>query len=455
MLKMSTNIIRHITLSLLFLLPAAQNVFADENTANFIAVSDMHFDPFQNCGESTPCKLIETLNSVPASRWDEVLSQDISRQPPSGHDSNYQFLKFALSGIKKQAEASHARFAIITGDFLGHHYKDFYFKYASDKTQQGYQAFVQKTFTFLTAEIGRALPDINVYSVMGNNDSYSGDYNLTDLPKFAEDLSDIWSTLILNKNDRSTFKSQFKHAGYYAVQIPGENDLILIGLNTTVFSKSAEGGKYQDIANEQLQFLHDTLASAQKQHQKVIIISHIPDMIDVYGSLKNKPYKVEKYWRPESSVRFQQEIYNYSNVIAGMIAGHLHLDWFHVVNNIPVGSTISISTLFNNSGFKIFNYSTMTYQLLNYQTYYQSPNTNNEWRLEYDFNQTYQPDCRSCKLIDGMNSLERTSELVNSYINYYQISAESPITADNWPYYWCGIHHNSIDDYKSCLTILD
>jgi len=452
---MHTKIIRDIALVFLLVFLTAQTVFAEDNTASFLAVSDIHFDPFQFCGDSSPCKLIETLNSVPASRWNEILSQDIDHSPSSGHDSSYQFLEFALTGLQKQADASHVRFAIITGDFLGHHYKDLYFKYASDQTLEGYQTFVQKTFNFLTGEIARTLPNVDVYSVMGNNDSYSGDYNLTDLPKFSEDLASTWSTLIRNKQNKTSFQTQFKHAGYYAVKVPGAKNLLLVGLNSTVFSKSAEGGNYADMAQEQLQFLHDTLAAAQKRHQKVLIIAHIPDIVDAASSIKSDPYQTQKYWRPQYSERFQQELYNYSSVIVGIIAGHLHLDWFHVVNNIPVASITSLSTLFNNSGFKIFTYSLLTDQLINYETYYQSPSTSNQWRLEYDFNQTYQPGCSSCKLVDGMNSLARTGDLVNSYIKYYQISAESPITPANWPYYWCSIHHNSVSDYEACLTTSD
>lgn len=429
----------------------AQGVFAGETPENFLAVSDIHFDPFQHCGDASPCKLIDTLNSVPASRWHEILSQDAHESPSSGHDSDFQFLEFALSGMKIQAQASHVRFAIITGDFQGHHYKDLYFQYASDKTLQGYQSFVQKTFKFLASEIANALPGINVYCVMGNNDSYNGDYNMTDLAKFSEDLADTWSDLIQDKDGRASFKSQFSRAGYYAVNVPGASDLLLVGLNTTVFSKSAEGGNYEDVASDQLKFLHDTLAAAQKRRQKVLIISHIPDIVDVGASLKNNPYKTERYWRSEYSERFQQELYDHSSVITGMISGHLHIDWFHVVNNIPVASTISISSLFTNSGFKVFSYSPSTYQLLDYQTYFQTPSSNREWQLEYDFNQTYQPDCASCKLLGGMNSLTRAGDLANSYINFYQISAPSPITVDNWQYYWCGIHHNSVSEYESCV----
>ncbi len=60
-------------LPLCFLSPTA---FADNETVNFLAISDIHFDPFQYCGDTSPCKLIDTLSSVPASRWNEILAED-------------------------------------------------------------------------------------------------------------------------------------------------------------------------------------------------------------------------------------------------------------------------------------------------------------------------------------------------------------------------------------------
>jgi len=330
-----------------------------------------------------------------------------------------------------------------------------YYQYASDKTTAGYQSFVNKTFKFLTSQLEHTFPNVDVYSVMGNNDSYSGDYNMDDLPLFSQDLAANWSSLIRTKKNQAAFQSQFKHAGYYAVKAPGTENLLLVGLNSTVFSKSAEGGNYQETAKEELQFLHNTLASAQRNHERVLIFMHIPDIVDAANSSKSDPYQTQKYWRSEYSESFQQELYDHRNMIAGIIAGHLHLDWFHVVNNIPVASTTSISPLFNNSGFKVFNYSTATDQLVNYQTYYQSPETNNEWRLEYDFNQTYQPGCVSCKLVNGMNSLDRDNPLIDAYTKYYQVSADSPINLGNWIYYWCSIHHNSVGDYEACLDTPD
>ncbi len=449
--------------SLLFFI-VAQPVFAfavgpqTESTSYFLSMSDIHFNPFESCDNKIPCPLVKTLQQTAADQWGSVLGKSQVKPASYGTDTNYPSLKSALSEASKRATEKHVNFIVVLGDYLAHDYLQNYSKYSGDTSPEGYQAFVKKTLTFLTGEIGKTFPDQNVFMAVGNNDSYVDDYVSQPNGQFYKDMGNLWSSLVKDKNAQAAFQASFPVGGYYAVDVPNQVNLRLIVMNSVLFSAKAKGDVSQ-AANNELDWLAKELADANAKGKKALIMLHIPAGVDVFASLRKKPFGIVELWKPEYSTRFQAMLKQYTGNISGILSGHFHMDFLQIVNQaIPVSGTPAISPVFgNNPGFKIFGYSPTTLKLEDFLTYFNPLNNQKGWsdKEEYDFNATYQPACKDCQLLDGMSLLQPKGSLATAYIGYYGVGTNSqPISnINNWlPYYWCSINTIIAADYQSCIA---
>ncbi len=449
-------------LIVLLLINRVAPVFAAEytqkkETMNFLSLADIHFDPFVSCTTIKPCPLIVKLQHAPATDWPALFAKYDTHPPQYRLDTNYPLLISALAASSQASQIKQAKFVLVLGDFLGHHFKHYYKVYSDDKTLSGYTSFIHKTLTFLTNELSKAFPSLNVYSVVGNNDYYQDDYVTIPNGAFFRDTGLLWSSLIKQQANRLEMQKQFRKAGYYAMTLPNQPDLCLIVLNTNVFSYKAKGENINQTAMQQLDWLHAQLQAAQNKKQTVLIAMHIPIGVDIYASLRFKLFTLIEFWKPTYLQRFQNELQQFAPSIAGIFAGHLHSDWFQILTfssgEIPVTGTPSISPIFgNNPGFKLYSYSPASRQLEDYITYYYPLSTTQTWDLEYDFNLIYQTQCHHCPVIDGMSAIRPRGMLANFYKWFYAVSTTSqPITRKWNPYYWCAIWDVNAQDYRQCI----
>ena len=153
--------------------PSSQQV---STTYPFLTLADIHFDPFLGCHRVSPCPLIQKLQRADVSEWPAILKAGDNDPPQYKQDTNYALLTTSLAAVKAEAAIHHVQFVIVLGDFLAHEFRHRYKKFTHDRSRAHYQLFVKKTLTFVNNEIAHTFPNINVYSVVGNNDSYHGDY---------------------------------------------------------------------------------------------------------------------------------------------------------------------------------------------------------------------------------------------------------------------------------------
>lgn len=424
----------------------------------FLALADIHFDPFITCGLARPCPLIEQLRLAPAGEWAQVLTEYDNASQQYGNDTGFSLLISSLAAAKHSAKANQAQFILILGDVLGHDYKRYYKTYSADKHLDGYQDFVRKTLEFLSGEWKRAFPDLDIYFVAGNNDSYKGDYVSSPGGPFFRDVANIGSGLIKNANNRAAMRSQFAAAGYYAVDLPQPSNTRLIVLNTNLFSYKARGKGVSRAARQELVWLHDQLEYAKDKNKKVFIAMHIPEGIDVSRSARIQLFRLLELWHGNNTQRFQSEVRAYAPQIAGIFAGHLHSDWFHILvfddkNEVPVIGVPSISPIFgNNPGFKVFTYSNSARKIEDFVTYYYPLNTKRAWGMGYDFNQITKPDCHPCPSIASMDSLNRGGSAAHFYRLFYSVNVNSQPIPTKWPpYYWCAIDEINVENDKICV----
>jgi sphingomyelin phosphodiesterase acid-like 3 len=449
--------------TLLGLLTINTVCFAVNNKTAFIAFSDIHFNPFYTCQKnSLPCPIVIQLSVADFSQWHSIFRKYDTTITTYRNDTNYGLLASALTVLGRQNKYAAPKFAIITGDFLGHDFKKNYQQYSSDLSEEGYRRFVKKTLQFLALEIQKTFPETPVYPVIGNNDSYGGDYAVAPSGRFFADFTNTWLPLLRNKQNQKDFSRQFPTAGYYVVSPPHEKSHRIIVLDTVLFSAYIKGGD-ESAANVELAWLRQQLQAASAKHQKVWLVFHIPVGVDAYHTIRHFLHIPQLYWQPGYVKKFLEILDCYSSVVTGIITGHLHMDGFSLIK-LASGEEIAnsfvpaISPLFgNNPAFKIYEYNSHTFQLQDFKTYFlnlaNNDNIENTWRLEYDFNHLYQPDCAQCDLLQGMHRLTTHGSLAKAYRRYFAVSRDAqPITQGGWlPYYWCVIQHVTAADYKRCL----
>lgn len=438
-----------------FLLIFTHSVSAvEDNSADFVSLSDLHFNPYDSCSNTSPCALVDELRTTPVAAWEGILAKHQTSPNTYGADANYPLLKQALHAAAKTV-SNKTRFVVVSGDLISHNYNKLFSQYSSDKSDAAFQSFVKKTIEFVTDELDQAFPHQDVFVALGNNDAYAGDNSYDGTHQFYQDSALIFGQLIRDEATRKTMQQQFAEAGYYAVDVPHQPDLHLIVLNTILFSKKGFGEGIDQAAKAEMAWFDKEL---QQNNKKTLILMHIPPGIDVFSSVKLSPFTVVELWKPGYTQQFLAELQQHSAQIVGLLAGHFHMDSFEVLvkDAIPLVITPGISPLFgNNPSFKVMTYSTTSLNLQDFVTYFDKLNDSSGWELEYSFNKVYQSDCNDCLLVNGMNQLQKVGVLANQFQAYFAAGADAqPITKDQkWlPYYWCAIHHITKEDYLNCVT---
>lgn len=439
---------------------------AEADSIYFLSLSDIHFDPFIACYSTArhkSCPLIQVLREASVSQWPAILAKSDKTVPKYRWDTNYSLLKTSLAAAHDAAKTEKAKFVVVLGDDIGHDFRRYYRKYARDPSHQGYHAFVAKTLQFVSQEIAKAFPDMSVYTVVGNNDTYSRDYASVINGPFYHDAMRAWSPLIKDAGNRATMQSTFPYAGYYAVD-RDDIGLKIIALNSVLFSHKAKGSDVGIAAKRQLTWLHQQLAAAKKNKQKVLIAMHIPVGVDVYATLRMKLFTLVEFWKPEYAGTFKSELDEFHGEIVGVLSGHMHSDWFQIMTfadgaEIAMTGTPSISPIFgNNPGFKVYQYSLKDKVISDYYTYYFPMESYHQWGLEYEFNRVYQPNCHTCSLIDGMKKLRLTGRVANQYVKYFAVGSDfsGDSIATHWdPYYWCFTRDGGASAYMKCISKLN
>ncbi len=337
-----------------------------------LGLSDIHFVPFETCAmpstdDNKPCPLIQELVAAPVSSWGNIFKKEVeSPINPPGQETNFALWEQTLSFAKSTV---HPRFIFLGGDFLGHDYETKYALYSQDTSESGYENFVQKTMVFLISEIHQTFPGVPVFFTLGNNDSYSGDYVSDPNGKFYQDMGRFGLPLFQGSiPNTADFFTSFDSGAYYAAQLGSQQELIV--LNSVLFSAKgsvpvSNSVTLQQSASEELSWLDQTLSTAERNHENVWILMHIPDVIDDYAS-KKAGYPVE-LWSDPYNPDFLSLLEKYHSTIKLIFTGHFHRDgsYTYALPDAQTGKTLDLldtylpgldSTHGNQPGFKTYEF---------------------------------------------------------------------------------------------------
>jgi len=449
--------------------------------ANFLTLSDIHFNPFHACDSTNNCQLACELVLQDTSEWDELLSAN-SREdyPEYGEETNYHLLTTMLAQMQTMAQQTNPDFVLVLGDFIAHRFSGrtgLYQRYTQHcEATSSYPAFIAKLMQYLSSKLEATFTGIPVYPALGNNDSASGNYSVDPSGYFFQQLRQDWARLISPTDEQDFAQTFVDGGGYYSVML--ENNLKLIVLNSVLFSVKAKTPKpwylwfshtQRNIyAAQQMAWLATQLAQADEEDQRVLIAYHIPVGIDIYNSLSfwAKWFRVTLQWQSEMMQQFVDLIQQYQSIIVGQLGSHLHTDGLYLINDDDdspmafISTTPSISPVYlNNPGFKVYTYQRSPGEIIDFSSFYLDISQHEpQVQLEYTYSQAYGEQYTPldaqhvANLFNSIGFEQGISAHGEDYRQFFYVNAINPVIEQYWQNYWCGmVGITNVTGYQSCI----
>ncbi len=457
-MKTFRNII--LSLSCLLIGATARAQINATSKGTIISVSDIHFDPFYDPS------LMPALIKTNYSGWLAIFNSSAIKQPNSyGHDSNFPLLNSALAAMQKQNPKP--GFILVTGDFLAHSFQSTYAQYAPGYPDS-VQSFTANTIRFIALMFNKYFPNTVVLPVLGNNDSYCGDYMIGAQSPFLAMFAKAWVPLQRNHNTQTdnAFITNFSKGGYYTFALRDGSGGKLVMLNTVFFSKNYVNGCEPvpgNPARDELTWLAGILKQNSAAKSKLWLACHVPPGMDVNATLSGTgtcAQNTQAMWSDSCNTVFLKLWQQYAPNIPAGFAGHTHMDDFRLLynDNTPIAFmhiTPAISPLFtNNPGFQVINYNKATFSLVDAQTYYLNLNaTTPSWSFEYDFQKAYGvTSITAASVAQVRTKIASGAPYLQRYINFYDGSnpAGNSLNNSNWKTFWCGTGNLTIAGFTNC-----
>ncbi|HET9639733.1 MAG TPA: metallophosphoesterase [Allosphingosinicella sp.] len=436
---------RSATLAPLLLLLAAAAEPQPPPSGQFLALSDVHFDPFADPA------IVPRLIAAEADQWPAIFAAAKPAPPVgAGSDTNYALFESTL----RQAAAAGGRdgydFVLVTGDLLRHDFEETFVKYGgSDK--DGLQAFAAKTVTYVNRAIERRVRGAPLIEALGNNDNDCGDYQ----PRPGSPLLAAIARSLPAVAADPQAAQDFTAGGNYAVRHPKVADHLFLIVDSVYWSTRYEdacGTAGGDPGSAQLAWLEWQLFRARLGGKTVSLVMHIPPGFNPYESTAAKP---APFWVDSYRDRFLALADAYAPVLVAGYAGHTHMDDFRLVStaagpSLPIRITPSVTPLFgNNPSFAVMRYGRGDARPLDYTAYALQRGA---WRREYSFSQAYGYPAYSPANLAALSGAIRAGGAPRaSYGRYYASGAKSPITDGNASVYACAQTELLPAGFAACL----
>lgn len=414
----------------------------------FLSVSDIHFDPFADPS------LVAQLEAADVSQWKTILASSKSTAfSPYGSDLNDPLFRSALAEMKRRVPSP--AFIVISGDFLAHKFDQTYQKYATDKSQAAYTAFVLKTIAYIASSLRETYPGVRIYPTLGNNDSDCGDYAVAPDSAFLAGFRDVWRPAVRSRS----FDRRFPTGGYYHADPSGLHNVRIIALNTNFFSTKYTnpcGKPGPDPGLRQLRWLDAELHLARAERKRVWLLFHIPPGMDVYDSVAYggacPNLNAQTFWKSEYQQKYLQITAAHRKTIIGTFAGHTHQDEFRIATDDFIHITPSVSPVFgNNPSFEAVEVR-RNGDVTDY-TVYHLPNVTAPWAREYAFAEAYRkPRYDTSTLTELAGAIADDSAVREQYFTFMPSSAPKPAASALaiWQGYWCGLQTFAAPAFTTC-----
>lgn len=406
--------------------------------------SDVHFDPFADPG------IVPELAATDHEQWDRIFAKSKIHgdYPSAGQQTNYRLLHESLQDMR--LNIADPDFILFTGDFLAHHFKDNYVSLTGDKSQAGLRSFIDKTLGYLVARVLEYYPGVPFFFCLGNNDSYEGDYKITQNSPFLAASARVFDPLIKTDANRSFFKDTYLQGGQYEMDLPLTNARLL-ALNANFFSPHAPE-ESREYAREQLDWLESRLNSASLDQARIWVLLHTPPGVDVFATRKSNPEDpafletVIPLIREEHLARLHQILIRYHAQVGAIFAGHIHRDDFRLIRTELGAAAVTlvvpaVSPIFaNNPAYKILSYDPATLLVQDYAVRYLDLKVQT-WQTGQMFSQAYgSGELGAPRMEQLWSDLGNLPDMQNQYaLAYAGFRTPPEVTEQSFPFYWTAI----------------
>ncbi len=238
----------------------------------------------------------------------------------------------------------------------------------------------------------------------GNNDAVAGNYySFADKEQHSaldlipvKDLFFPVPGVIADKGPAHMISFPKPFMGFYSAQVM--KGLRLLALNTVIYTPkytAVDGGTQLSEGNKQLQWLADQLADAAANNEKVYIAMHVPPGIDAYSG--SNMWKAQATGSANWQNTFLRLTEKYQANIAGILYGHTHMDEVRRlydstgtrITEVAISSPGVTPNHFNNPGFKVVQYDSVSKELVDFTTYYTRVGNSAWGNSTYSFSAVY------------------------------------------------------------------
>lgn len=431
-----------------------QNSSSNQTNENILLITDIHFDPFNSCGQTVTTSSTQCVTSLINQSNPELWNFPASTPNTYGQETNNAFLGTALANLAQLASTKNITKIFITGDLLSHQFPTQFASYVPNGVQAQQTSLALNTMNYVLYQISKAVPNAKMYYIFGNNDTDQADYSYP-TASFMQQVTPLLAKYMANPTN---FAATFSNGGYFNMPLNSGVDVIGLNFNPLTVENS---GNIQDLtaAQNQLKWLSGQLEQAKNSGKRVIILQHEPFGMNAFNIASN--------YTPSSGLQtaIAQEyltIYKqYSSIINNNYYGHYHMETIEIVNNILALSTLGLSVDFdNNPGFKILQLNTLG-QLQNYTTFYTNFNNSQfNWQELYNLNGVY--NITPNEYIDFFKTKLQPTNNPNwvSYVNNYSgnnnnnltVSQMPIISPSNWSIFYCAINNLNSSDFTQCIS---
>jgi sphingomyelin phosphodiesterase acid-like 3 len=345
---------------------------------------------------------------------------------------------------------------LISGDFLPHHFREQWNAAASDRSDAAFYAFAEKTVAYLAAAFDAAFPRAQFVITLGNNDSPCGDNVFWPHSPFLTHFAQAWEPLVNRAGRAPGFARDFPADGDYAVAMP--NGTRILAVNSNPWSALAETGcdPGGSAANDTMTWFEKTVAAAPSGARTWTIL-HVPPGIDAYASQRRGT--PVPFYPADLLARFRAVRAADGAPLGLIVAGHLHVDGFRIVDRTPLLFVPSISPNHaNNPAFFVATIDGRNGAIADYAAHFLTlappAAPPGGWAQEYDFNQAYHLGGVGLSTLRTLEESIRADAATRSKEAGYYV-AQAPVRAisdTTWRAYWCANTALEPAAYATCLA---
>jgi sphingomyelin phosphodiesterase acid-like 3 len=337
-----------------------ENGSSSNRFGRVVFFSDLHMSPFASAS------IVEQLMTAEVEQWELIFSAATNGYYTADASEVAATTPMLYASALSNAVAVCPRpdAVLFLGDFRYYDFWDLYADVTGDPNPNNWKILSIKMLEYILYQANQAYPDVPVYCVLGNNDTFLEDYDITvGDPYLATSAPAFFQYGLSGVTDFASFSATFTNAGNYSAPFGGGE---IIALETTFFSPKYPGD--MSAGSNQLAYLETRLAACSASETPVWVLQHIPPGVNAFETWQHwetgQTTVAQSDWKEPFVKQYNQLIAEYRDTVSGIFCGHYHNRGWEIANdpatsNATVGIQIMNGLLFNhdnNSGFTVMTY---------------------------------------------------------------------------------------------------